>query len=199
MEKLAEAGVQRISIPLDAVTEEIFNRVKGAEIGGPYRWNRHLKALVEAVETFGRNNVSTHLIAGLGENGEEFVKMIQKCVDLGVYPALFAFTPLPGTLLSDRQPPPIRYYRKLQLAHYLITRRIRRFEDMTFKDGDLIDFGLSEEDLRRIIRKGEPFMTSGCPGCNRPYYNERPSGPLYNIPRNPTRREISEIEKLLCG
>ena len=199
MKKLAEAGVQRISIPLDAVTEEIFNRVKGAEIGGPYRWNRHLKALVEAVETFGRNNVSTHLIAGLGESGEEFVRMIQKCVDLGVYPALFAFTPLPGTLLSDRQPPPIRYYRKLQLAHYLITRRIRRFEDMTFKDGDLIDFGLSEENLRRIIRKGEPFMTSGCPGCNRPYYNERPSGPLYNIPRNPTRKEISEIEKILCG
>ena len=199
MENLAEAGAQRISIPLDAVTEEIFNKVKGAEIGGPYRWNRHLEALSEAVEIFGRNNVSTHLIAGLGENGEEFVGMIQRCVDLGVYPALFAFTPLPGTLLSDRKPPPIRYYRKLQLAHYLITRQIRRFEDMRFKDGSLVDFGLPEEDLRRIIRRGEPFMTSGCPGCNRPYYNERPSGPLYNIPRRPTSREISEIEKLLCG
>jgi len=199
MERLAEAGVQRIGIPLDAVTEEIFNRVKGAEIGGPYRWSRHFKALKEAVKIFGKNNVTTHLIAGLGETEEEFVRMIQTCVDLGVYPALFAFTPLPGTALSDRQPPPIEYYRKLQVAHYLITHGIKRYEDMAFKDGRLVKFSLSEDELRKIIRKGEPFMTSGCPGCNRPYYNERPSGPLYNIPRSPTCREISEIEKLLCA
>ncbi len=199
MENLAEAGVQRIGIPLDAVTEEIFNRVKGAEIGGPYKWNSHFKALKEAVKIFGENNVTTHLIAGLGETEEDFVRMIQVCVDMGVYPALFAFTPLPGTVLSDNPPPPIDYYRRLQVAHYLITNQIRRYEDMAFRDGRLLKFGLSEDNLRKIIRNGKPFMTTGCPGCNRPYYNERPSGPLYNIPRNPTSKEISEIEKLLCN
>ena len=198
LERLADAGAQRIGIPLDAVTEEIFNRVKGAEIGGPYRWNGHFKALREAVEIFGRGNVTTHLIAGLGETGEEFVKMIQLCVDLGVYPALFAFTPIPGTVLSSRPSPPIDYYRRLQVAHYLITKGIRRYEDMAFKNGQLVDFGVSKDELRKIIMKGEPFMTSGCPGCNRPYYNERPSGPLYNIPRRPTRIEIADIEKVLC-
>ncbi|MEM2915121.1 MAG: radical SAM protein, partial [Candidatus Bathyarchaeia archaeon] len=50
-------------------------------------------------------------------------------------------------------------------------------------------------ELRKIIRTGEPFKTSGCPGCNRPYYNERPGGPIYNYPRKPTSKEISEIEK----
>ena len=198
IEKLFEAGVQRISIPLDAVTEKIFNKVKGTEICGPYRWNGHFRALKEAVRVYGKGNVGTHLIAGLGETEEEFVKMIQLCVDMGVYPALFAFTPIPGTVLSNHPPPPIDYYRRLQVAHYLITKGIRRFEDMAFKDGRLVDFGLSEDDLRRIIRKGEPFMTSGCPGCNRPYYNERPSGPLYNFPRRPTRVETSDIEKVLC-
>ena len=190
--------MQRISIPLDAVTEKIFNKVKGTEICGPYRWNGHFRALKEAVRVYGKGNVGTHLIAGLGETEEEFVKMIQLCVDMGVYPALFAFTPIPGTVLSNHPPPPIDYYRRLQVAHYLITKGIRRFEDMAFKDGRLVDFGLSEDDLRRIIRKGEPFMTSGCPGCNRPYYNERPSGPLYNFPRRPTRVETSDIEKVLC-
>ena len=198
LERLADAGAQRIGIPLDAVTEEIFNRVKGAGIGGPYRWEGHFKALREAVEIFGRGNVTTHLIAGLGETGEEFVKMIQLCVDLGVYPALFAFTPIPGTVLSSRPSPPIDYYRRLQVAHYLITKGIRRYEDMAFKNGQLVDFGVSKDELRKIIMKGEPFMTSGCPGCNRPYYNERPSGPLYNIPRRPTRGEIADIEKVLC-
>jgi len=198
LERLADAGAQRIGIPLDAVTEEIFNRVKGSGIGGPYRWEGHFKALREAVEIFGRGNVTTHLIAGLGETGEEFVKMIQLCVDLGVYPALFAFTPIPGTVLSSRPSPPIDYYRRLQVAHYLITKGIRRYEDMAFKNGQLVDFGVSKDELRKIIMKGEPFMTSGCPGCNRPYYNERPSGPLYNIPRRPTRGEIADIEKVLC-
>jgi len=199
MENLSKAGVQRIGIPLDAVTKEIFNRIKGTEIGGPYRWNRHFKALKEAVRIFGEGNVTTHLIAGLGETEEDFIKMIQLCVDFGIYPALFAFTPLPGTVLSDHPPPPVDYYRRLQVAHYLITHRIRRYEDMIFKKGRLVKFGLSKDDLRKIIRKGDPFMTSGCPGCNRPYYNERPSGPLYNIPRRPTCAEISEIEKVLCG
>jgi len=198
IEKLADAGVQRISIPLDAVTERIFNKVKGAEINGPYRWNRHFDALREAVNVFGKGNVTTHLIAGLGENEEEFVRMIQLCVDLGVYPALFAFTPIPGTILSSHSPPPIDYYRRLQIAHYLITKGIRRYEDMVFKEGYLVNFGLSKEEVRKIIRRGEPFMTSGCPGCNRPYYNERPRGPLYNIPRRPTSVEIAEIEKVLC-
>lgn len=199
IQRLADVGVQRISIPLDAATERLFNRVKGSEIGGPYRWKTHLEALRHAVKIFGRGNVTTHLIAGLGEEEEEFVKTIQRCVDMGVYPALFAFTPIPGTALSRHPPPPIEYYRRIQVAHYLITKGIRRYEDMTFRDGRLVLFGVPDEHLREIIRRGDPFMTTGCPGCNRPYYNERPSGPLYNIPRQPTRGELAEIEKVLCG
>jgi len=199
LEKLLDAGVQRVGIPLDAVTEEIFDRVKGTGVGGPYRWSRHFRALKEATEIFGYGNVTTHLIAGLGETEEEFVRMIQTCIDMGVYPALFAFTPIPGTLLSDHPPPPLDYYRRMQIAHYLITRGIRRYDDMTFNDGRLVDFGISDERLRAIIRSGLPFLTSGCPGCNRPYYNERPGGPLYNFPRMPTRNEIIEIERSLFG
>jgi biotin synthase len=197
--RLADAGVQRIGIPLDAATEDLFNKVKGSEIGGPYEWKTHLEALRNAVEIFGRGNVTTHLIAGLGEEEEELVEAIQRCVDMGVYPALFAFTPIPGTALSRRPPPPIEYYRRIQVAHYLITHGIRRYEDMTFRDGRLVSFGLPDEQLREIIKDGGPFMTTGCPGCNRPYYNERPSGPLYNIPRRPTCKELAEIEKVLCG
>jgi biotin synthase len=62
-------------------------------------------------------------------------------------------------------------------------------------DNCLIDFGVPEEQIRDVIRTGRPFVTSGCPGCNRPYYNERPGGPLYNYPRPPLPEEITEIEK----
>ena len=197
MLRLVEAGVGRASIALDAVTKELFEEVKGTLVGGPYTWKGHLKALKEAIEVFGKNHVTTHLIAGLGEKESDFVAMIQRCVDLGVYPALFAFTPIPGTAMADHHPPSLEYYRRLQLAHYLITRQETRYEDMSFRDNRLADYGLPREELLSVTRTGEPFRTSGCPGCNRPYYNERPSGPVYNYPAKPTTTEIRQIEKTL--
>ena len=46
-------------------------------------------------------------------------------------------------------------------------------------------------------------MTSGCPGrdgkvaCNRPYGNERPSGPIRNFPFKPEPEDIEEIKNQL--
>jgi len=51
--------------------------------------------------------------------------------------------------------------------------------------------------LEEALELGSPFQTSGCPGCNRPYYNEKPSGPIYNYPRSLTREEKTEIKKQL--
>jgi biotin synthase len=45
-------------------------------------------------------------------------------------------------------------------------------------------------DLEPVLGDGVAFMTTGCPGCNRPFYNERPSGPFYNYPRPLTEEEI---------
>jgi len=196
MKKLAQIGVDRIGIPLDAVTEDIFDRVKGFLANGPYTWKKQQEALKKAVKIFGRGKVSTHLIVGLGETEEEMVKMIQWCADNGVYPGLFSFTPVQGTALESGSQPSLDYYRRIQVAHYLITNGRTRHENMTFNsDGCLIDFGVSKNELLQAIRSGKPFLTSGCHDCNRPYYNERPSGPLYNYPRMPLQEEVDEIEK----
>ena len=200
MEKLRDVGVERVSVALDACTEELFERIKGRLAGGPYTWNGHWRALRDAVSIFGRGSVTTHLIIGLGERCRDAVHTIQRCVDIGVYPSLFAFTPIPGTPLEKMSQPPLSYYRAVQLAHNLITTGRARYEDMRFDGrGMLVDFGLPWTELRDVIRSGKPFMTSGCPGCNRPYYNERPSGPIYNYPRPLTREEIDGVEALFRG
>jgi len=197
MKALADVGVNRISIALDAATEKIFDRVKGQNIGGPYRWERQRKALNEAVKVFGEGSVSTHLIVGLGETEKEICQMIQWCVDSGIYPGLFAFTPIPGTALENDPPPSLNHYRRVQVAHYLLTHRKIRFENMAFDSNScLTNFGISKERLLEVIDSGEPFLTSGCPGCNRPYYNERPGGPLYNYPRQLRPEEIEEAKKV---
>lgn len=198
LKALAEAGVNRISIALDAATEKIFSNVKGEVVGGPYCWENQREALNEAVRVLGEDSVSTHLIVGLGETEKEVCQMIQWCVDSGVNPGLFAFTPVPGTALEDKPPPSLRHYRRVQVAHYLLTHRKTRVENIDFDNkGCLTKLGVSEDSLREVIESGDPFITSGCPGCNRPYYNERPGGSLYNCPRQPRLEEIAEAKRLL--
>lgn len=192
---LREVGAERVSIALDAATESIFRTVKGEEANGPYTWKNHLNTLMQATKIFGKKRVTTHLIIGLGESEEEAVKTIQYCHDIGVYPALFAFTPIPGTRLEKKPRPPISVYRRVQVAQYLITRDITRYERMIFEEGRIYSFGVPSETLLRIIENGEPFCTTGCPGCNRPYYNERPRGPIYNYPQKPDYEEIIKIKE----
>jgi biotin synthase len=196
--QLAEAGAERIGIPLDVATEELFDKVKGLSAGGPYSWEKQFKLLSEAVDTFGKGKVSTHLIVGLGETEREMVEIIQRCVDMGVLPALFAFTPIAGTALERVPQPPIQKYRRIQIARHLIAHGIARCEDMRFdEEGCISDFSVDKQTLLQIIQMGEPFLTSGCPNCNRPYYNEKPSGPIYNYPRKIGQKELSEIESQL--
>jgi len=198
LERLKLAGVERVGIPLDAATKDIFEKIKGKYAGGPYRWESQVRILLEAVKVFGKDSVSTHLIVGLGETEKEMIQRIQWCVDKWIFPGLFAFTPISGTRLENLPQPPLESYRRIQLGHYLITRRLSRFENFKFdEEGKIIHFGVKNETLRKVIESGEPFLTSGCPNCNRPYYNERPGGPLYNYPRPLRKHEIEEIKNLL--
>ena len=170
MRKLKEAGLDRIGIPLDASTPVLFDKVKGMEVGGPFSWEDHMEALGAAVEVFGRGRVMTNLIIGIGETEEEAVNFIQALMDMGVQTALFAFTPIRGTNLQGHA----------------------RSDDMEFDDGGaIVGFGADPGVLAGVLKKGDVFCTSGCPGCNRPFYNERPSGPLFNYPRGLTPEEAA--------
>ena len=198
LKQLTEAGVNRVSIALDAATEEIFDTIKGRNVSEMYSWNRQHDALKDAVKVFGKGFVSTHFIVGLGETEMELCQAIQWCVDSGVYPALFAFTPIQGTALENNPQPQLSTYRRVQVAHYIIVQEKARIENMEFnKEGKLARFGIAKEQLTKIIETGEPFLTSGCSGCNRPYYNERPMAPFYNFPRQLLPEEIEKVKKVL--
>ncbi len=198
IKRLKSAGVDRLGIALDAATESVFNRVKGSAAGGCYSWKTQFNLFTEAISIFGKGNVSTHVIVGLGETEKEAAEIVQRCVDLGVLPAMFAFTPVRGTALEGCLPPKLESYRRVQLARYLIVNGKTRSTDMVFDvNGKIVGFGVPNETLERIVGSGLPFQTSGCPNCNRPYYNEKPSGPLYNYPRALNKEEIEKIKREL--
>jgi len=198
MERLSRAGVDRLGIALDAATEQIFDKVKGVGTGGSYCWDDQFRQLREALAVFGKGNVSTHVIVGLGETERDVVQIVQRCCDLGVLPALFAFTPVRGTALEVLKSPSLESYRRVQLARYLIANGGARGEEMRFSvEGDIVGFGVEDKKLNEVIETGLPFQTSGCKDCNRPFYNEKPGGPFYNFPRKLSKEEIEKIKKEL--
>ncbi|MEA3255455.1 MAG: radical SAM protein [Candidatus Altiarchaeota archaeon] len=196
--ELKKAGVDKLVIPLDAVTEEIFDEIKGGKAGCPYTWQGHMKALGDAVDIFGRLNVGTHLIIGLGETEKEAVEVIQLLGGMGVYSALFAYTPIPYSQLQGSAPK-VGHYRRIQLAGELIQSGLSDFNLMEFRGDEIIDFGIKAELLEEVVNSGEPFRTKGCPDCNRPYSTEAPGGLIYNYPKTPSGDEIKAIKTQLLN
>ena len=189
IEELLAAGVDHVGFGLDAACERVFRRVKGGS------WVRTLSLIEEAAQRF-PGHVAVHLIVGLGETEQEMAKMIQRMHDLGIVVGLFAFTPVRGTHLGDAPPPSISTYRRMQVARYLISNNLARIENLTFSaTGQLVSFNLPR--LPEFLADGVAFQTSGCPDCNRPFYNERPGGTMYNYPKALTSQQIeTAIEEL---
>jgi lipoyl synthase len=201
MERLKEAGVDRVGIALDAATPALFSEIKGEAARGPYTWVNHWKALDDALDVFGKNKVSTHIIIGLGEREKEIIDTIQHAHDLGITVGLFAFTPVTGTRLATLNKPLLQYFRKIQLARHLIVHDVLQASTFAYDDdaGQLVSWGMTDIDLIAYIeaQHGKMFETSGCPGCNRPYYTESPLGPVYNHPARLDDRELQEAITLL--
>jgi len=178
MLRLKEAGVERVGIGLDCCTEELFNKWKK----NVPSWNEYMAGLKTAKEVFG--NATAHIIIGLGESDEEAVGIMKMLFRQGIKVALFAYTPVHGGF-----PPDMGRYRAMQLARCLIEKGKG---DFVFKDGKFHEMYADE------ICK-DAFLTSGCPSCNRPFYNERVSGPLYNYPRKlkdeEFKKAIDEVKK----
>ncbi|MDI3281365.1 MAG: radical SAM protein, partial [Bacillota bacterium] len=142
--------------------------------------------------------ISTHLIAGLGESERDLVEATAFFIQNRVTVGLFAFTPVPGTRLAHQPPPERSSYRRLQIARYLLAEGLASREDLGFDGrGRLVRIEVPPEVWARVQGEaagepfGEPFRTSGCPGCNRPHYNERPGQVPYNYPRPLTPAEAA--------
>lgn len=182
IKELLELGVDHVSIALDAATPEVYAERKDGS------WAERYALLCEAANHF-PGRIATHLIVGLGEREDEMVNCIQDMYDRGITVALFAFTPVKGTRMEGVSQPNMAHYRKIQVAQDLIREGMGRSDSFQFRNGRLVDFG-TPLDVLQAQRGGEPFLTSGCTGCNRPYYNETPGEELYNYPRPLTPEEI---------
>jgi len=181
MHRYRDLGVDFYGIGLDAASPDVFKRM-----GKPYTWNIYLKFIENAVKIFGWRKVNVHLIYGLGESMVDFIKCMEKIYNIGGEVALFAFTPIRNTKLSNRSQPSLSEYRLIQLIRFLLSKRYRLDEIIYIENGKVF-----LRDLKDWNEIKYAFLTSGCPYCNRPFYNESPRK-IYNYPN------IEMVERDRC-
>lgn len=194
------AGADKIGVAIDLATPELFDKYRGAGVGGPHVYENYIERLKEAVEIFGPRNAGSHFVTGMGETEKEMVQAMQQIQDMGGWTHLFSFYPEAESQLSNHPIPAMDHYRRIQVARYLLDEKISRAEKFVYGDnGQVIDFGVTPEKLAQVIDCGEPFRTSGCPGydgevaCNRPYANSRPGDNIRNYPFAPEPEDIERI------
>ena len=201
LESLREAGAQKIGIAIDCATKELFERHRGKGVKGPHKWENYWKRFEEAVEVFGGQNVGSHFMVGLGEREIDLVRGFQRVRDLGGVNHLFSFFPEYGTPVGDLSPPPLDMYRRIQIACELIDRDLSSFGAFRFDPvtGRILDFGVTDEILDRVISSGRAFQTRGCTNekgevdCNRPFANSPPGPCLRNYPFPPEKEDLELI------
>jgi biotin synthase len=192
MRNLKDAGADRVGIALDASNPAIFDRVKGREVGNPHTFQTIKGSLLRAVGVFGPGNVSTHIIIGLGETDSDVFNVLKWSRENGIIVSLFALTKVRGG--PDLGPPPsIGRYRAMQALRHLMMELGTENGIAFDRSGELI----SVPDISTVDPNGwmRAFETRGCPDCNRPYYNERPGGILYNYPFALTEAQASRALK----
>ncbi len=169
-EKWFGQGIERLSVATDAVTRSSYELYRGGKL------ETHLNLLRELSKRFS-GRITTHAIVGLGESEREMVEFLQKMHDWKITVGLFAFTPLRGTKLENLERPSMEKYRRIQVAHYLLRNNLSRVESFSFSEkGEIVDYGIKIDEV-----SPEAFITSGCPDCTRPFYNEEPGKEPYNF------------------
>lgn len=96
---LHEAGAASIGIHVESLDDNVRNRWMPGK--ATVSLDEYRGAWREAVRVFGRNQVSTYLLVGLGEDPDELVAGAAELIEMGVYPFIVPFRPLAGTLAVD--------------------------------------------------------------------------------------------------
>ncbi|MBA5845559.1 MSMEG_0568 family radical SAM protein [Gordonia amicalis] len=97
--ELREAGADAIGIHVESLDDEVRRRWMPGK--SSVSMDEYRAAWAEAVRVFGRNQVSTYLLVGLGEDTDEMIAGAKELADMGVYPFIVPFRPHAGTLAVD--------------------------------------------------------------------------------------------------
>jgi radical SAM protein (TIGR04043 family) len=106
-DRLKDAGVVSLGMHLEAVTESVRRRIMPGKAEVPLAI--YMEAFERAVAVFGRGQVNTYILGGLGDAPEEILDVCRRLVAIGVYPFVVPFVPIRGTPLESHPTPSPRF------------------------------------------------------------------------------------------
>jgi radical SAM protein (TIGR04043 family) len=107
--KLRDAGVDSLGMHLEAVTPEVRAKIMPGK--ATVSLERYFDAFEAAVRVFGRGQVSTYILAGLGDTAAAILSACERLIGLGVYPFVVPFVPVAGTPLAGAPAPSPEFMR----------------------------------------------------------------------------------------
>ncbi|MGH8930544.1 MAG: MSMEG_0568 family radical SAM protein [Egibacteraceae bacterium] len=128
LDRVAQLGVDVLGMHVESFDQDVLARIAPAKartgVEGYFRaWER-------AVELFGRGQVTTYVILGMGEDPAVTIECCRRAVDLGVYPFMVPLRPIPGSLMADWLPPAPDYIESLyrQVVPYVVERGLASWD-----------------------------------------------------------------------
>ncbi len=110
-QRLKAAGVDSLGMHLEAVTEPVRQRIMPGK--AEVSVERYYAAFEAAVAVFGRGQVTTYVLAGLGDSADAIVLAARDLARLGVYSFVVPFVPISGTPLADHPAPEAGFMREV--------------------------------------------------------------------------------------
>lgn len=103
LQRLKDSGVDALGVHIETFDPDVFKKVTPgkARIG----FSKYVQTWKEAVNVFGRWQVSTYILVGLGERLETVIEGAAFCANIGVYPFIVPFRPIAGTPMENDKPP----------------------------------------------------------------------------------------------
>lgn len=111
LHRLREAGADALGLHLEVVNADVRKRIMPSKAS--ITVSEYMAAFAYAVPLFGRGQVSTYILAGLGDSAEEILVLCDELIAVGVYPFVVPFVPIAGTQLQHHPAPDAEFMQSI--------------------------------------------------------------------------------------
>lgn len=102
-QRMKDAGIDSLGMHLEAVDPVVRAKIMPGKAEVPVGY--YFQAFEAAVQVFGWGQVSTYLLAGLGDSLETLLEACDRLINIGVYPFVVPFVPITDTPLANHPAP----------------------------------------------------------------------------------------------
>ncbi|MEM8871199.1 MAG: MSMEG_0568 family radical SAM protein [Pseudomonadota bacterium] len=102
-QRMRDAGIDSLGMHLEVVTPELRAKIMPGK--AQVSLEKYFDSFEAAVEVFGWGQVSTYILAGLGDTSQAILDISERLTAMGVYPFVVPFVPVSGTPLESHPAP----------------------------------------------------------------------------------------------